>query len=263
MRTVTLPLVAPAIVSATAFSIIIAWGLFAVPAILGMLATGSAARFAVWASVGFILATAASGVVAIVALTRYDDEAYVKELLGAGASAYVLKQSSFSELLRAIRAAAHGNRYLDATLAAREAGRAAQQTADEALRAQDVGQYPGKILRVTRDGRGLATNPFYDGNPLSIRSRVWSLGLRNPFRIAIDPASGRLYVGDEGNHRIRAIDLAAGTITTVAGNGVQAFSGDGGPATEASLGRPTGVSFKDGLMYIVDTDNNRIRRVQL
>jgi two-component system response regulator NreC len=57
--------------------------------------------------------------VAIVALTRHDDEAYVKELLGAGASAYVLKQSSVAELLRAIRAAAAGNRYLDAALAAR------------------------------------------------------------------------------------------------------------------------------------------------
>jgi DNA-binding NarL/FixJ family response regulator len=57
--------------------------------------------------------------VAIVTLTRFDDEAYVKELLGAGASGYVLKQSSFSELLRAIRAAAAGGRYLDAALAKR------------------------------------------------------------------------------------------------------------------------------------------------
>jgi two-component system response regulator NreC len=58
--------------------------------------------------------------IAIVALTRHDDEAYVKELLGAGASAYVLKQSSFSELLRAVRAAATGERYLDAALARRD-----------------------------------------------------------------------------------------------------------------------------------------------
>ena len=57
--------------------------------------------------------------VAVVVLTRHDDEAYVKELLGAGASGYVLKQSSFNELLRAVRAAAVGKRYLDAALAAR------------------------------------------------------------------------------------------------------------------------------------------------
>ena len=57
--------------------------------------------------------------VAVVVLTRHDDEAYIKELLGAGASGYVLKQSSFSELLRAVRAAAAGERYLDAALTSR------------------------------------------------------------------------------------------------------------------------------------------------
>jgi DNA-binding NarL/FixJ family response regulator len=53
---------------------------------------------------------------AIVALTRYADAAYVKELMGAGALGYVLKQSPSHELLRAIRAAARGDQYLDATL---------------------------------------------------------------------------------------------------------------------------------------------------
>src|SRR5436190_4028701 len=50
---------------------------------------------------------------AIVALTRHDDDAYVQALLSAGASAYVLKQSPSIELLHAIRAAAAGGRYLD------------------------------------------------------------------------------------------------------------------------------------------------------
>jgi len=49
----------------------------------------------------------------IVALTRHDDDAFVQELVAAGAAGYVLKQSSSSELLRAIRAAANGGRYLD------------------------------------------------------------------------------------------------------------------------------------------------------
>jgi two-component system, NarL family, response regulator NreC len=53
---------------------------------------------------------------AIVALTRYGDEPYVKELLAAGASGYVLKQSASTELVNAIRAAARGARYLDASL---------------------------------------------------------------------------------------------------------------------------------------------------
>jgi DNA-binding NarL/FixJ family response regulator len=55
---------------------------------------------------------------AVVALTRHDDDAYVQELLGAGAKAYVLKQSASSELLQAIRVAASGGRYLDPALPA-------------------------------------------------------------------------------------------------------------------------------------------------
>jgi len=52
----------------------------------------------------------------IVALTRHDDEAYVAELFRAGALGYVLKQSASSELLRAVRSAAAGERYLDPAL---------------------------------------------------------------------------------------------------------------------------------------------------
>jgi DNA-binding NarL/FixJ family response regulator len=59
---------------------------------------------------------------AVVALTRYDDEAYVQELLNAGALGYVLKQSPSAELVDAVRAAASGQRYLDRRLAARAAG---------------------------------------------------------------------------------------------------------------------------------------------
>ena len=60
----------------------------------------------------------------IVALTRYADTAYVKELLAVGASGYVLKQSASSELLRAIRAASRGERHLDASLLERDLARA-------------------------------------------------------------------------------------------------------------------------------------------
>lgn len=58
--------------------------------------------------------------VKVIALTRHGDEAYVKELVRAGASGYVLKQSASTELLRAIRAVAGGQPYMDATIAARE-----------------------------------------------------------------------------------------------------------------------------------------------
>jgi DNA-binding NarL/FixJ family response regulator len=57
--------------------------------------------------------------VAIVTLTRHGDDAYLQELLRAGVSAYVLKQSAPAELLQAIRAAAAGGQYLDSTLTSR------------------------------------------------------------------------------------------------------------------------------------------------
>lgn len=61
-----------------------------------------------------------NGASAVVALTRHDDEAFVPEVLNAGASAYVLKQSPSEELVRAIRVAASGGRYLDPALASVE-----------------------------------------------------------------------------------------------------------------------------------------------
>jgi DNA-binding beta-propeller fold protein YncE len=87
--------------------------------------------------------------------------------------------------------------------------------------------------------------------------------LNFPRKLTIGP-DGRLYVGDQLNHRIRAIDLESGTIETVAGNGDEGYSGDGGPAVEASLNQPAGVTFDgDGVMYVLDTFNSRIRRVVL
>jgi DNA-binding NarL/FixJ family response regulator len=59
----------------------------------------------------------------IIALTRHDDDAYVHELLQAGASGYILKQSASAELVRAIRAAAEGGRYLDPALPPADASR--------------------------------------------------------------------------------------------------------------------------------------------
>lgn len=85
--------------------------------------------------------------------------------------------------------------------------------------------------------------------------------LNFPRKLAFGP-DGRLYFGDQNNHRIRAVDLKRGVIRTVAGNGEQGFDGDGVPADEAALDRPTGVTFDaDGAMYVIDTFNSRIRRV--
>ncbi len=72
---------------------------------------------------------------------------------------------------------------------------------------------------------------------------------------------GNLYIADRANHRVRKVDTK-GIITTVAGNGTAGFSGDGGPATQASLNLPSGVVVDPkGNLYIADRSNNRVRRV--
>ena len=84
-----------------------------------------------------------------------------------------------------------------------------------------------------------------------------SLGVT--YGVAID-ASSNIYIADSGNHRIRKV-TSGGVISTVAGNGTVGFSGDGGPATAASLS-PVGVTISaSGNIYIPDSENNRIWRV--
>ena len=93
-----------------------------------------------------------------------------------------------------------------------------------------------------------------DGGPATSASLNW------PYGVALDD-KGNLFIGDEHNNRVRRIDAATGIITTVAGNGQSAFSGDGGLATSASL-RPAGVAVdRDGDLFIADAANNRILRV--
>ena len=80
-------------------------------------------------------------------------------------------------------------------------------------------------------------------------------------RSAVVDAAGNLFIADRDNDRIRKVS-PGGVITTVAGNGVRGFSGDGGPATDASLNRPGGVGVDAvGNIYIADTENHRIRKV--
>ncbi len=88
--------------------------------------------------------------------------------------------------------------------------------------------------------------------------------LNNPRDLEMGP-DGRLYIADELNHRVRALDLTTGVITTVAGNGKAEYAGDHGPATEASLNRPTGIEFdlEGTTMYVSDSHNFRIRAVTL
>ncbi len=85
--------------------------------------------------------------------------------------------------------------------------------------------------------------------------------LNQPIDLEWGP-DGRLYVADELNHAVRAINLDNGIIRTVAGNGAAGFGGDGGSARDARLAWPRGIAFDtDGNLYISDTENHRIRKV--
>ena len=102
-------------------------------------------------------------------------------------------------------------------------------------------------------GNGMKDGLSGDGGPAT------SAPLFDAFGIAVDSA-GNLYIADSGHYRIRKV--SNGVITTVAGNGTDGFSGDGGPATSAQLSHPYGVAVDSaGNLYIADTVNNRVRKV--
>ena len=99
---------------------------------------------------------------------------------------------------------------------------------------------------------------FPEGGPAS------DAKLNDPQSVFVDGA-GNIFVADTRSHQIRKVD-PSGIISTVAGRGATGafgdFSGDGGPATEAELDQPAGVAVDgSGNIYIVDRNNNRIRKV--
>jgi sugar lactone lactonase YvrE len=84
--------------------------------------------------------------------------------------------------------------------------------------------------------------------------------LNFPSGVATDGV-GNVYVADTSNNRIRKVSTN-GTITSVAGNGSRAFSGDGGPAAAAGLNLPVSVAVgAKGDIYVADTANRRVRHV--
>ena len=83
----------------------------------------------------------------------------------------------------------------------------------------------------------------------------------HPSALAID-AAGNIFVADTGVHRILRLNPATGAVVAVAGNGVQGFAGDGGPASAASLDTPYGLAVDSaGNLFLADSHNHRVRRV--
>jgi len=102
-------------------------------------------------------------------------------------------------------------------------------------------------------GTGVSGYSGDGGDALSAR-------LSGPWGVALG-VDGSLYIADAYNHRIRHVD-PQGIIRTVAGTGVEGYSGDGGPATQARLNRPLEVLVgEDGSLYIADRSNDRVRQV--
>ena len=86
-------------------------------------------------------------------------------------------------------------------------------------------------------------------------------GLNEPAALAVSEG-GILYIADQNNNRVRAVDLSTGVICTVAGTGTAAYNGDGVAATDTGLAGPSGVTLApDGTLFIADSFNGRIRAV--
>lgn len=96
-----------------------------------------------------------------------------------------------------------------------------------------------------------------DGGPAT------SAELNSPVDVETDPA-GNIYVADRDNSAIRRIDIASGIMSTIAGDGSQGYTGDGGPAAKARLFSPSGLCLvrsgpQAGRIYIADTYNSVLR----
>ena len=113
---------------------------------------------------------------------------------------------------------------------------------------------------------GVASNPA-SGSPTA---GVAELNLPSSVKFT---GNGDWYVADEGNQRIRRVDAVTDIINTIAGDGTQGFAGDGGPAASATFNLPVGqaaqpagrlcISPDERWLYIADTNNNRVRRIDL
>ena len=88
-----------------------------------------------------------------------------------------------------------------------------------------------------------------------------SAQFRNPAGLAL--SGDTLYVADQNNHRIRAVDLASAdkTVSTIAGNGTPGHADGAGAA--AQFNEPLGLAINDGTLYVADHNNHRIRAIDI
>jgi sugar lactone lactonase YvrE len=96
-----------------------------------------------------------------------------------------------------------------------------------------------------------------DGGPAAKAALV------EPNGVALDRAGRTLFIADVAGHRLRAVDLASGTIRTVAGDGTGKHVGDGGPASAAKLSGPRAVKVAaDGTVLVLERNGNTLRAIR-
>jgi len=85
--------------------------------------------------------------------------------------------------------------------------------------------------------------------------------LNEPYGVVVDQ-DGRIFFADRLNRRVRMI-APNGVVSTLAGDGSGKYSGDGGPAPMAGLAEPNGLALGDGVLFIADVADHRVRAIDL
>jgi DNA-binding beta-propeller fold protein YncE len=102
------------------------------------------------------------------------------------------------------------------------------------------------------NGKGVSAG---DGGPLK------NATFNGPRAVAVHP-DGSLFVVERNGHSVRRVDLRKGTVERYAGTGKRGYSGDGGPARDASFDGPKEIDIdREGNVFVVDTENEAIRRI--
>jgi streptogramin lyase len=127
-----------------------------------------------------------------------------------------------------------------------------------------------RVRRIDRDGMistivGDGTKGSGgDGGPALMAQLDWEIGSNPEPSGGLVVGDGKLFIADTLSHKLRVVDLSTGEIDTLAGTGEAGYSGDGGPALEATFNAPRELELgPDGSLYVADTDNHVIRAIDL
>ncbi len=119
----------------------------------------------------------------------------------------------------------------------------------------------GMITTVVGDG---TKGSGGDGGPALMAQLDWEIGSNPEPSGGLAVGDGKLYIADTLSHKLRVVDLETGDIDTLAGTGEPGYSGDDGPALEATFNAPRELELgPDGSLYVADTDNHVIRAIDL